>query len=164
MMTKMKLLASAAARDKPMAASVHLILDAALTKLSDGELGKKPTRGRTAARTAATEHHEAEAEQLAAEGAPGAAPDGAGEDELDWLDDPIGDVVLNAPESASVKRRNVSGTTQRASGNRRAKPSGSGGKKTTGGAGRSRKPAQKKPAGGGDSVGSKRTRTESDGQ
>jgi len=156
-MTNMKVLASAAARDKPMAAAVHLILDSALTKLSDGELGKKPTHARNAARLAATQHNEAEAEQLAAEGAPGTASDATGADELAWLNDPVGEVVLNAPESASVKRRNVNGTTQRASGNKQAKPSGSGGKKPKGGTGRSK---AKKSTSGDDSVGSKRTRTD----
>jgi len=157
MMTKMKVLASAAARDKAMAASVHQMLDAALTQLSDGDLGKKKSRGRKAARTAATEHHEAES-------APAAAPTAA-DDDLAWLDDPVNSIppiVRNAPESASVRRRvrNVPGTTQRASGNKQAKPSGSGGKKPKGGAGRSK---AKKSTSGDDSVGSKRTRTD-DGQ
>ncbi|KAJ1641001.1 hypothetical protein T492DRAFT_1138618 [Pavlovales sp. CCMP2436] len=120
--TKAKVLISAAARNKGMAASVHQILDAALTQLSDGDLGKKKSRGRKAARTAAAEH-------LEAEGAPAAAPAEANDD-LAWIDDPpkTMPIVRIAPESASVRRRNVAGTTQRASGNKGPKPAGSGGK------------------------------------
>ncbi|KAJ1630410.1 hypothetical protein T492DRAFT_840048 [Pavlovales sp. CCMP2436] len=142
--TKAKVLISAAARNKGMAASVHQILDAALTQLSDGDLGKKKSRGRKAAQTAAAEH-------LEAEGAPAAAPAEA-DDDLAWIDDPpkTMPIVRNASELASVRRRNVAGTTWRASGNKGAKPAGSGGKKPAGGG---------RAAGGGDSVGNKRRRT-----
>ncbi|KAJ1630423.1 hypothetical protein T492DRAFT_871816 [Pavlovales sp. CCMP2436] len=97
-----------------------------------------------AARTAAAEH-------LEAEGAPAAAPAEA-DDDLAWNDDSPKTmlIVRNAPESASVRRRNVAGTTQRASGNKGAKPAGSGGKKPAGGG---------RAAGGGGSVGNKRRRT-----
>jgi hypothetical protein len=120
LMTKGKVLFSAAARDPAMAAAVHNTLNAALTQLADGDLGKPPSHGRKQAAAARRANETAERERAAAESAAPAA-DGAGAASAP-APEPEAIVVPNARSSISTKRRVTQGTGQRASGNKQAKP------------------------------------------
>lgn len=119
LMVKGKVLFSAAARDPAMAAAVHKALNAALTQLADGDLGKPQTQGRKQAAAARRESETAAAGDLAAESAARAdlgASAPAPEPEV------IVRVVPNAKASASTKRRVTPGMGMRASGSKKAKP------------------------------------------
>jgi len=118
--SKGKVLFSAAARDPAMAAAVHNILNAALTQLADGDLGKQQTHGRKQAAAARRKTDETAAGRDRA-----AESGGAGGGASAPASEPAEQVVVpNAKTSASCKRRYTAGTGMRASGNKKAKHAG----------------------------------------
>lgn len=117
--SKGKVLFSAAARDPAMAAAVHNLLNAALTQLADGDLGKQQTLGRKQAAAARRKTDEMAAGRDRA-GESGAVGGGASAP----ASEPEQVVVPNAKTSASCKRRYTPGTGMRASGIKKAKISG----------------------------------------